>query len=265
MEGELFVEALVGVFGSYTVAGSNTGGNEGSRGGGAVTDDWGSYTGERGRARRGLEAGERCEEWLLAVREGDELTREGEAGCGAAPWSAWAERGPAVPMLSLREKLGWCCERVLLAVLCDQRLMLPVPVPVPAPSRKRPMPSAAPLAALERRLAEGGGVARVVWGALDEDASGFASLSEAALLTVTTEDEEMEVLRDDERRCECGFDEEGAAAGSCCCVGAAAGRVCIFMLASEPAKGWCLRTKATLMQHGMQACCRCRNALGSRR
>jgi hypothetical protein len=61
-------------------------------------DEVGSYAGERVRARRGLEAGERCccEEW----------EREGEPGCGAAPWSAWAERGPAAVILSLREKLG---------------------------------------------------------------------------------------------------------------------------------------------------------------
>lgn len=197
---------------------------------GAVRVEGGSYTGERGLARRGLESGERCEE----------LRREGEAGCGAAPWSVWAERGPmaVVVRLGLREKLEWWawpfsrgCEERLLVVLWDQRFMLA------APSRKAPMPSAAPLAALERRLAEGGGVGRVMWGldvdvAVDVDeASGLASLSEAALFTVTTDDDETDVLRDEVRRC-CGR------MVSCCCSGGgAAGLLCIFMLAGEPAMG----------------------------
>lgn len=83
MEGELFVESLVGVLGSYTVAGSSMGGSEGRRGGGpAVTAP---CVGER--ARRGLAVGERWEK-LFAVlpREGEEWTREGEAGsCAAGP------------------------------------------------------------------------------------------------------------------------------------------------------------------------------------
>jgi hypothetical protein len=125
-----------------------------------------------------------------------------------------AARGAAVVMLSLREKLGWwwcpgpcpsrSCSRLLLpAVLCDQRLMLPAAAVV-APSLKAPMPSAAPLAALERRLvAVGGGVARL-WG-FAVGGSGFASLSEseADRLTVTTDDDEMEPLRDDCRRDDC--------------------------------------------------------------
>ena len=192
-EGELLVETLVGVLGSYTVEGSRVGGSEGILGG-AVTDAGGSYTGERGLARRGLEAGE---------REGDDGRREGESGCGcgAAPLTVAAAAAAVVVvvMLSLREKLGWwwCWglsrwERLLLVVDWDQRLMLAVP------SRKGPMPSAAPLAALERRRAEGGGVARR-WGL---DGSGFASLSdsEAVRWTVTTDDEEMEAARDEGRR-----------------------------------------------------------------
>ena len=232
------------------------GGHEGILGG-AVTDEGGPYTGERGLARRGLDAGERCEECVLEEGGGEELRREGEPGCAAAPWSVWAERGPVVLMLSLREKLGCgACDDRLLVVLCDQRFMLP------APSRKVPMPSAAPLAALERRLADGGGVAREVWGGLGASEFVFVSLSlsEAVRFTVTTEDEEMDVLCDEVRRCE-------DAAGSCW-VGAGAGLECIFMLASEAAAmgcRWCLRTKPTLMQRGMQACCRCRNALDGRR
>tara|TARA_R110002003_G_scaffold104_41_gene8557 strand:+ start:15560 stop:15877 length:318 start_codon:yes stop_codon:yes gene_type:complete len=84
-----------------------------------------------------------------------------------------------VPMLRLREKL-------------DERLVR-VGVPVPAPSRKATRPSAAPLAALDRRLVDGGGVGREVWGLA---ASGLASLSEAARWTVTTLDDEREVLRE---------------------------------------------------------------------
>jgi hypothetical protein len=77
VEGELFVEALVGVLGSYTVEGSRIGGSEGSRGG-AVMGGGRSCAGERGLTRRGLDAGERCEE----------LRREGEAGSAAAPLKA---------------------------------------------------------------------------------------------------------------------------------------------------------------------------------
>jgi hypothetical protein len=77
-------------------------------------------------------------------------------------------------------------EERLLVVLCDQRLMLA------APSRTGPLPSA-----------------------LDADAagagSGCASRGEAARLTVTTEDEETDVLREAVREC-----EDEAAAGSCC-------------------------------------------------
>lgn len=57
MEGVLVVEALGGVFGSYTVAGRRIGGSKGTVGG-AVTDEGPSYEGERGRARRGLDVGE---------------------------------------------------------------------------------------------------------------------------------------------------------------------------------------------------------------
>jgi hypothetical protein len=63
------------------------------------------------------------------------------------------------------------------------------------------MPSAAPLAALERRLDEaGGGVARLWGGLVDEDGdSALESLSEADRCS---DDDEMEPLRDDWRRCE---------------------------------------------------------------
>lgn len=121
--------------------------------------------------------------WAWAVRAGEELRREGDCGCAGGPWSARAARGPVVllpvPMLRLREKL-------------DERLVR-VGVPVPAPSRKATRPSAAPLAALDRRLVDGGGVGREVWGLA---ASGLASLSEAARWTVTTLDDEREVLRE---------------------------------------------------------------------
>jgi len=70
------------------------------------------------------------------------------------------------------------------------------------------MPSAAPLAALLRRRAwAGGGVARG-WGLVDDGsgrcasgaaAAAAASKSEADRLTVTTDDDEMEPLRDDLR------------------------------------------------------------------
>jgi hypothetical protein len=128
-----------------------------------------SCAGERGRTRRGLDLGERCEE----------LRREGEAGSAGVPLKAC-------------EKLAWCwwpfsrgCEERLLAVLCDQRFTFPVP------SRKIPMPSAA---ALERlRWARGGGVARA--GAVPVEEGVWFSLSEAARWTVTTEDEEMDLSR----------------------------------------------------------------------
>ena len=71
------------------------------------------------------------------------------------------------------------------------------------PSRKVPMASAAPLAALERRLAgldEGGGVARDGWGC--EGSVWLASLkeSDADRWTVTTDAEESEGAREDEER-----------------------------------------------------------------
>jgi hypothetical protein len=100
----------------------------------------------------------------------------------------------------------------------------------------------------------------VVWGL---GGSGFAVLSlsdsEAARLTVTTDDDEMLVLRECVRRCFAGC--------SGCCSGSAALLVCIFMFLLAWASvgagtmGSCLRTNDTLMQRGMQACCRCRNAL----
>jgi hypothetical protein len=82
--------------------------------GGAVMDTRGSYAGERGLARRGLDAGD-CEE----------RRREGEPGCAATPWSAWAEKGTVVDVVDGSERLGcwaWpfsrdCGERLLLAVL----------------------------------------------------------------------------------------------------------------------------------------------------
>jgi hypothetical protein len=64
------------------------------------------------------------------------------------------------------------------------------------------MPSAAPLAALERRLdVVGGGVSRLWGGLVDEDADSglLASLSEADR---ASDEDEMEPLRDDWRRCE---------------------------------------------------------------
>lgn len=200
----------------------------------------------------------------MGERTGVLLRREGDAGCAAAPWrSALLER------LSLRAVLeGWCwwvwwapvsrsfsrgCDERLLVVLCDQRLMFA------APSRNWPMaPSACWLAALERRLAAGGGVARwwSVWG-LGGSGFGGVSLSdsEAARLTVTTDDDEMDVLRDEVRRC--------LGAGSGCCSGSAAGVLCIFILPAcwqrpEPAQwGSCLRTNDTLCSAG------CRHAAGA--
>ena len=66
-------------------------------------------------------------------------------------------------------------------------------------------------------------MARLLWG---REGSGFASLSEneADRLIVTTDDDEMEALRDDWRRCE-------GAEGSAGC-GDAAGGLWIFMLES---------------------------------
>ena len=79
------------------------------------------------------------------------------------------------------------------AVDCDQRFRLPMPSLKP-PTR----PSAAMRATLERRL-EGGGVEvlSALWGL---DGSGIVSLKEAERLTVTTEDEETELDREDWRR-----------------------------------------------------------------
>lgn len=98
-------------------------------------------------------------------------------------------------------------------MVCDQRFTV---AEADAPSLKAPMPSAAPLAALERRLvAVGGGEARL-WGLVD--GSGCASLSEADRLTVTTDDDEMEPLRDERRAWGC--------------------RGCGCARASSPAPGW---------------------------
>lgn len=173
-------------------------------------------------ARRGLEVGKR------AAGDGGVWRREGEDGCGAAPLMAWlpAEMGAAVLMLSLREKLGWwACvspwERLLLAVDCDQRLRLAVP------SWKAPMPSAAPLAALERRREEGGGVARR-WGG---DGSGAPALSESEAVRVrVADDDESEAARDGRRRW------AWAAAGSAVVGGGGAGVVAMFAV---PASSRC--------------------------
>jgi hypothetical protein len=149
-------------------------------GGSGGRDEGGSCTGERGLTRRGLEVGEGCDVcWSVLLRGGEELV-----------------------------------------VDCDQRFMLAWP------SLTSPMPSAAPLAALDGRLAVGGGVARL-WGGLDADNSGFvftaaeaaASLSEseADRLTVTTDDDDTEPLRDD---WDCGWPWCGPSFSL----------VCIFML-----------------------------------
>jgi hypothetical protein len=147
----LVVEVLVGVLGSYTVEGRRIGGSEGIFGG-PVTEDGGSYAGERGRCRRGLDVGERGAE--LAMREGESgplAAAEGSVVLG-------------VVMLSLREKLGWCwwCAWSLLLawVLWDQRFRLAEAAEA-SRCAAAAMPSAAPLAALERRrvCVGGGGVA----------------------------------------------------------------------------------------------------------
>jgi hypothetical protein len=96
-------------------------------------------------------------------------------------------------------------ERLLLVVLCDQRLMLA------APSPSAPGTSA------------GGGVGRCASGSALRD-------SEAARLTVTTDDEEREVLHDDWRRGEVGATSAGFG-------DAAGGRVVIFMLESSLVSG----------------------------
>lgn len=73
------------------------------------------------------------------------------------------------------------------------------------------MPSSAKPAALERRL-EGGGVA-CLWGF---DGSGIVSLSDADRWTVTTDDDDIELDRDDWRRCVGpggSAEGEGAASG----------------------------------------------------
>jgi len=95
-----------------------------------------------------------------------------------------------------------------------------------------------------------------VWG-LGGSGFGGVSLSdsEAARLTVTTDDDEMDVLRDEVRRC--------LGAGSGCCSGSAAGVLCISILRAcwqrpEPAQwGSCLRTNDTLCSAG------CRHAAGA--
>lgn len=69
--------------------------------GGAVPVGGGSWTGERGRERRGLEVGERALELcsLFERAGGEEWIREESCGCGRAPLAA-----PVVEvMLSLRE------------------------------------------------------------------------------------------------------------------------------------------------------------------
>jgi hypothetical protein len=128
------------------------------------------------------------------------------------------------------------------------------------PSLKPPIPpaSTAKPAALERRL-EGGGVA-LLWGF---DGSGIVSLSEADRLTVTTEDEEMELDRDDWRRC------GGPAGSEGCCEGAASG-LKMFMAreAGGPVSRWVSQSAAKCDMHGIQPSCkrphrgtRCRNAM----
>lgn len=91
VEGVLFAEVFVEL-GSYTVDGSN-GKVEG--GGSAVTEREGSYTGERGLARRwGLDAGES----LFVVG-----FLGGEDWCAEDPWREVKEGEPL--MLSRLEKL----------------------------------------------------------------------------------------------------------------------------------------------------------------
>lgn len=143
--------------------------------------------------------------------------REGEVeGEGAGALRARAEKlgCPAWPFFSRGGD-------EVLAVLCDQRFMLP------APSRKAPMPSAAPLAALERRRADKGGVARE-WGLVRSWPASLRA-NEAGRLTVTTEDEDIDVLRDERRRW-----KEAAGSGCCCCCGGGGtvGGQCRFMMGS---------------------------------
>ena len=200
-------------------------GREGREGilGGAVTDNDGWYTGDRGRWRRwGLETGER--EVLLGEGEDVERRRDGEDGCGKAPLSAGSEG--ALGMVRLRATFGYslcawalsCCGGDLeeLVVLCDQRFTFPMP------AESVPEPSWTEAAALERRLfCAGGGVGgvAVVWGL---DGSGMAALccclSDSGRLTVTTDDEDSELERDDRRRCGGGplksVEDEGVRAAS---------------------------------------------------
>jgi hypothetical protein len=173
--------------------------------------------------RRGLDAGG------CAV-----LLREGE-GEDAGALRARAEKlgCPAWPFLSRGGD-------EVLAVLCDQRFMLP------APSRKAPRPSAAPLAALERRLADKGGVARE-WGLVRSWPASLRA-NEAGRLTVTTDDDDIEVLRDERRRCEDGV---GSCCCCCCCAGGAAGgQWCRFMMGKCVRVRACLRSRAASMQAG---------------
>jgi hypothetical protein len=129
----------------------------------------------------------------------------------SSPWGAWAERGAAAVLLlllSLREELAcgaWPfsrgCDERLLAVLWLQRLMLAAP---------------RPSAALERRRAAGGGVARGL-GVLRAAVGGWAALSG---FSVTTDDE-TDGLREEVRRCEvrgASWWFGGGPAGTPCCM-----------------------------------------------
>ena len=201
MEGVSLGDAVVGVLGSYTVAGCS--GRVGIWGR-VVTDEEGWYAGERGRARCwGLEAGERDEACACAVRNGEGLVavREGEGGASAvsAPLTAAVSVGPWVVTVRVRAAFTATAGLVLFFsllgamllpwVLCDQRFRFPIPCLTP------PMPSTAAPAALERRASRGG--VALLWGCLG---SAAPSLSEAGLCTVTIDDDESELLRDCGRR-----------------------------------------------------------------
>jgi len=182
VEGVSLGEALLEPVGSYTVAGRKD--REGSWGGVAAGED-GGYAGERGLARRwGLDAGE-WEEKAPWERFGSGAGREGDDGCSAAPLGCRETLGCWVwPFFSVAGDL-------LLPGLCDQRLR------VATPSRKVPMFSTVPAAALDRRRDGGGGGVARRCGMLVE--SGTVSLSDVDRLTVMTDDEDTELLREDRR------------------------------------------------------------------
>jgi hypothetical protein len=113
---------------------------------------------------------------------------------------------PALLELRWREPLACAAcpfsrpDALLDVVDCDQRFRFPMP------SRKLPMPSIAAVAVAALLRRRRGGVVALLWG-LDGSGAGSLSESDADRFTVETDDDDIELLREDRRR-ECC---EGAA------------------------------------------------------